>query len=209
VYSAQLKAGVHSLLRALLLLLACGASACSSGSYLGERGRDFAECFTLTASIGPEVSVDAKLTELAHLAIGGGGHFEAGLLQGRIGSAPVVTMGLPFVPFIEDGVLYGRYLFVETGGAWDVDGVQDECYLVHFLPVGATHPTRPWLDRFDLEIGATVLIGARVGFRPGQFLDFIAGCIGFDLAHDDREAVDAESLADETAQEGTTGSTQK
>jgi len=172
--------------RWLILIAAFSAlPSCAAGTYLGDRGRDFADIFTLTGSIGPEISADAKLTEAAHLAVGIGGHLEAGLIKGEWGSAPVITLGLPFAPFMEDGVLHGRYVFTETGGAWDDLDVQDECYIIHFLDVGATNPHRAWVDRFDLELGVTIGIGARVGFSPGQLVDFLGGCFGWDPAQDD------------------------
>ena len=41
---------------------------------------------------------------------------------------------------------------------------------------------------FDLEVGAFALIlGARVGFSPGEFVDFLLGWFGVDIAGDDRE----------------------
>jgi hypothetical protein len=184
--------GISSRLLVLLAVLGVLPS-CAAGTYLGDRGRDFADIFTLTGSVGLEVSADAKLTEAAHLAVGIGGHLEAGVIKGEWGSAPVITMGLPFAPFIEDGVLHGRYVFTETGGAWDDLEVQDECYIIHFLDVGATNPQRAWVDRFDLEVGFTIGIGARVGFSPGQFVDFLGGCFGWDPAEDDPQR---EPLAD-------------
>ena len=42
------------------------------------------------------------------------------------------------------------------------------------------------LHAFDIEVGATVLIiGARAGFSPGEFLDFLLGWFGVDIAGDD------------------------
>lgn len=143
----------------------------------------------MTASIGPEISADAKLTEAAHLAVGIGGHLEGGMIKGDWGSATVATLGLPFAPFMEDGVLHGRYAFTEVNGDWDKSHIEDECYIIHFLDVGATNPQRAWVDRFDLELGVTIGIGARIGFSPGQFVDFLGGCFGWDPAEDDPQQV--------------------
>lgn len=182
--------------RHLFLLLLLGAlPSCAAGTYLGDRGRDFADIFTLTASIGPEISADAKLTEAAHLAVGIGGHLEGGMIKGDWGSATVATLGLPFAPFMEDGVLHGRYAFTEVNEDWDKSDIEDECYIIHFLDVGATNPQRAWVDRFDLELGVTIGIGARVGFSPGQFVDFLGGCFGWDPAEDDpRVALPADTI---------------
>ena len=47
---------------------------------------------------------------------------------------------------------------------------------------------RRWarVHAFDLEVSATVLlIGARAGFSPGEFVDFFLGWFGVDIAGDD------------------------
>jgi len=160
-------------------------SSCSAPGYLGDRTRDLADVFVLTVSAGPEVSVDVQATDAVHLAVGGGAHGEAGLIGRHVGTAGVMTLGLPAAPFLEDGILYGRYVFSETGGAWELSDVQDECYIIHAL---GTEPTNPKTDAWhalDLEVGATVLVGARVGLRPGELVDFLAGLFGFDPIGDD------------------------
>lgn len=174
-----------SLSRSLLLLLAMSVCSCSSGSYLPDRGRDFLDCFTMTLSAGPEISADVQATDLLHLSVGGGVHGEAGMIGRRFGSAGVMTLGLPVAPFMEDGVLHGRFLFSDAQGGWREQDVQDECYLIHLGGWAPTNPQSSWVHGFDLEIGAHVLVGARLGLSPGQMVDFLAGVIGFDPAGDD------------------------
>lgn len=171
----------HLLLFATALLL----GACASDGYLAKRGRDLADGFVLTVSAGAELSADAQVTDLIHVAVGGGVHGEAGLIGRHLGTAGVMTLGLPVAPFLEDGVLYGRFLFTETGGAWTADDVEDECYLIHALHAAPTHPEHDWWHAFDIEVGATVLVGARIGVRPGELVDFVAGIFGFDPIGDD------------------------
>lgn len=43
------------------------------------------------------------------------------------------------------------------------------------------------LHDFDLEVGAGLAIGLSLGFSLGEFLDFLLGCVGIDLADDDSE----------------------
>jgi hypothetical protein len=102
------------------------------------------------------------------------------------GSAVIASLGLPFVPFMESGILHGRYFFTE--GSWDSDLIQDECYLIHCLDYGHTNPTTDLWHAFDLEVSATVLVGARIGFSPGEFVDFLAGLVGLDPIGDDRSS---------------------
>ena len=46
------------------------------------------------------------------------------------------------------------------------------------------------VDAFDIEVGATLGLSARVGFSLGQFLDFVTGWFGLDLAKDDTSGLD-------------------
>jgi hypothetical protein len=46
---------------------------------------------------------------------------------------------------------------------------------------------RPIIDAFDIEVGASLGLSARVGFSPGQFLDFLLGWFGPDIGDDDTE----------------------
>ncbi|MGB0952818.1 MAG: hypothetical protein ACPG31_06315 [Planctomycetota bacterium] len=167
------------------LLLAGSMASCASGPYFEDRAKDLADCFTLRLSAGPELSADLKLADAVHLAVGGGVHGEIGLDGRRVGSAGVMTLGLPVAPFLEDGVLYGRYLFTETSGTWNRESVEDECYLIHAWNHPPTHPDHTWVRAWDVEVGATLLIGARAGIRFGEVADFFAGIFGFDPAADD------------------------
>ncbi len=101
----------------------------------------------------------------------------------------MVSLGLPVAPFLESGILYGRYAFTEVDGEWRLRDAQDECFLVHALGFGHTSPdTDPW-HAFDLEIAAMAGVGVRAGFRPGEFVDFLAGIFGADPIGDDRPSV--------------------
>jgi hypothetical protein len=54
----------------------------------------------------------------------------------------------------------------------------------------AVEKKRKLVDAFDIEVGATLLLSARVGFSPGQFVDFITGWFGLDIAGDDTSGKD-------------------
>ncbi len=153
--------------------------------YLSQRARDAADCLTLTLSAGPELSADFKATEALHLMVGGGFHAEAGVIKGDLGTGTAMSIGLPLSPFLDGGVMYRRLGMFFITDAWTVNHLTDECYGIHALGLPPTSPDRPLIDRFDLEFGAVVLLGARVGFSPGQFLDFVLGLLGVDLAGDD------------------------
>ena len=172
--------------RSYLVLVAFGLfTSCQGTGYLANRTNDFADSFTVVGTAGAELSAGFHATDLAHVSVGGGMHVESGLIGRKLGTASVITLGLPFVPFVESGILHGRYVFTETGGEWVADDVNDECYLIHVIEAGHTNPAvDPW-RAFDLEVSATALVGGRIGFSPGEFVDFLAGIVGFDPRGDD------------------------
>lgn len=177
------------------LALALTSASCQGTGYFADRANDFADSFTLVGTAGPEISAGFHATDLAHVSVGGGFHGEAGLIGRKLGVASVATYGLPFVPFLEDGILHGRYVFTEVGGGWEAEDVEDECYLIHAIEAGPTNPdVDPW-RAFDLEVSATVLVGARIGFSPGEFVDFLAGLVGLDPRGDDSKTIGAVAAA--------------
>jgi hypothetical protein len=44
---------------------------------------------------------------------------------------------------------------------------------------------RDWLHDFDFEAGGMALLGITIGFSLGEFLDFLLGWFGLDIADDD------------------------
>ena len=79
----------------------------------------------------------------------------------------------------------------ETGSVYQGEKLDGQLVASRWLPLpwGAPEDV-PVLFRFrtatDLQLGATlVLVGARVGFNPLEFLDFLLGFGGFDIAGDD------------------------
>ncbi len=170
---------------AALLALVLVTSGCATGTYLRDRGLDLLDPLRFSLSAGPELSIDVQATDLLHVMVGGGQHVEAGMHGRRFGAGSFLHLGLPVVPFLEGGVLYGRSLFTETRGAWRAEDVADECYLVHSFGFAPTNPDPSWIHALDVEVGFTVLVGARAGFSVGELLDFLLGLVTIDIADDD------------------------
>lgn len=167
----------------LVTLCALALSSCSDG--WSDRGRDAMDVVTFCLGAGPELSCEVRLTDAVHVGFGGGIHAETGMLGRHVGHASIMTLGFPFGFMAKESVFFGRYVHGETGGAWGVSAIQDECYVIHALPLGSTQPQHAWVDSFNLEVAATALIGVRLGISLGQGIDFLGGCFGWDPAGDD------------------------
>lgn len=179
---------------AAALLLAAGCIPFSSGKgYLGERLRDLADPFVIDAAGGAGLSVQARLSCL-HSGLGYGQMYHLGILEnpGRhatIGLRPEasgdailyqVERTLPGTPnaITEDPVRL----------AWLDHEPQEShrCWLLHAPFAPGPEPRGRWLDLLDVRAGANVLfLGGRIGFRPGEALDFLAGWLLIDLSGDD------------------------
>ncbi|MFP4055377.1 MAG: hypothetical protein ACLF0G_00735 [Candidatus Brocadiia bacterium] len=101
-------------------------------------------------------------------------------------------------------------LFLLAGDYSTMESGEDEQALASFLGVNLGPLGSPWpwsegaarwrekalgcaepVHAFDLEVGGSALASLRVGFSPGQLLDFLAGWTTLDIAGDDRPAPDA------------------
>jgi hypothetical protein len=72
-------------------------------------------------------------------------------------------------------------------------GIEDRRYTL-FIHSGAENERV--LDALDVELGASALFGGiEVAVRPGEFLDFLLGWFGLDLAGDDGVAETAKPIA--------------
>ena len=77
----------------------------------------------------------------------------------------------------------------ETGSEYRGERLDGELVAGRWLPLPGPDGTPP-LFRFrtatDLQLGATLLlVGGRVGFNPLEFVDFVLGFVGLDIAGDD------------------------
>lgn len=159
-----------------LLLLVSG---CTSWS---ERGADFADCWKLEA----------------HLTMGGA--------WAQVGPIAQDGLGIPEGPFIGATLVGWRYgyqlprqeghssfptqVYGLIGHASSLTGAPGDptshgCFVLlpPLLSVEGVHAYV--LHDFDLELGAGLILGVTFGFSLGEFLDFLLGWFGIDLAGDD------------------------
>lgn len=147
--------------------------------YLGQRGNDFADCWRAEYSMGgPSVWVHAG--PLLHTGLGKvdvpSGH-ELAFCAG-VG----FRYNLPGAGFWDDC----PETFCILHDTEPRDGEKHRCFAIlpGLLYRGA--PDRSPLHLWDVDVGATAfLVGCVIGFSPGEFLDFLLGWFGIDIAGDD------------------------
>jgi hypothetical protein len=162
------------------LLLALGAGGCQ---YAEERGRDFLDMFRLEGHLGPGLQADIKATELLHFGFGSSQGARTGFNYGALETDRVLEHHLPasIVTSITHPDQQALHLI-----SWGLEAPQHRCYVM--LP-GVLNNNTMQVDAlhfFDIELGLYAIFpGARIGFSPGEFLDFFLGLWTFDLAGDD------------------------
>ena len=81
--------------------------------------------------------------------------------------------------------------------------VQPPANLAIFMPtyfLETYKPSERGLRVADIGVGVAAIVGARVGFSPGELLDFTLGIVGVDIGNDDRFPIsefDSSSYIDE------------
>ena len=194
----------------LAVLFAGLATGCQTtvGNYLANRGRDLGECFLLQTGLGFGIGADLKVGGLVHAGVLGGTFFPGasfGWVYGDIRPRPYEIhdqegdIGFPIAlvdGFLHQGGPGTHFCYGLLPGLLSWTGPPPP-----YPDLESTIPPGPWLwseeadrreDRwarvhaFDIEISAYALIvGARVGFSPGEFVDFFLGWFGADIAGDD------------------------
>ena len=166
-----------SLRRVIVLLVALASTGCS---YASNRANDFADMFRLEVQGGYGLSVDVVAGEFAHVGVGSGHQWSAGLTYGRFGTRETVTHHLP-VSYIATLVTSEHEFLHREGVGEHEDGGVHRCYLVFPGELNPGTIEKPLVHYLDVEIGVMAgFIGIRVGFSIGEFVDFILGLFKFD-----------------------------
>jgi len=180
--------------KALTLVLACAAA--TSCSYVKNRGNDLLDVFWLDVDVGALASAQVRCTDFLATGAGVGVQWLPlfnlhGRYYGRLerGTGGIGVMG-PFNIYSRKGEMVPC-----------MDGSPDYSIRIQPPPMNfwffyPTEPqgrsrgpmydvrTRGW-NVADCAVGATAIVGLRVGFSPGHFVDFVCGLAGFDPAADD------------------------
>ncbi len=178
----------------VLILLSISSTSCS---YLSKRASDFGDMWRFnleTGGLGLEASV--KVGELADIGIGQKGVHRYGttyLIEQE--SRDWAEIHLPLSLFLgltdEPFALNYVYQLGETRSdfVWwweDPQSVQERSWVLLPSLTENGSRNRTILHWFDLEVSAFVLVfGLDLGFSLGEFVDFLLGWFGVDIAKDD------------------------
>jgi hypothetical protein len=194
----------------ILTVIACTGCATPFGNYMKNRGNDLLDPFKIRAGIGLGLHADVEATELLHAGIGGSGIPIGAGMNGRymhIGEQLELNCNLPVTLFIKKEAdmigtdPYNPWCFTHYHIECDWRGKNEVTYCcLSPLLYGVDKygnaaldytkqkddikkPVYRWLDA---EAGATLgFINGRIGFSPGELLDFVLGIFTIDIAKDD------------------------
>lgn len=190
------------MLRALcLVLFVVGPVLPLTGcSWLDHRARDAADVFLIAPEWGL-YGVKAQVGPWGQPGVIGGlrgpygspGGF--GLLGPHLGRYEVgETMIYPFFGFVQSrrGASDHRHKDFHVKGLWWIPILEPQtdpaAIFGGFEDAGDRRRLAPRYTQIEIVAGA--FVGLRLGFNPGELVDFIAGLFGFDLYGDDDAKVD-------------------
>ena len=184
---------------------------------------DLRDSGRLGLGVGPGLSVDAKLGDLTHPALGLFGasamwgwesrEIEGFWYEGKVSDpfaiywywrtdqpprCALISSGwrgtwesLGFLDALDDlAEPVDRIGLPETDTLHEGEILRGHLYVSRWLPFpgceDAVTPLFTFRTATDLQVGAQLLlVDARVGFNPLEFVDFLLGFVGIDLAGDD------------------------
>lgn len=150
---------------------------CSGCTYMGNRGRDFAQIFDLaleTKHVGVGVQVGPLRTGLSMGKGKGYGLRDGSFTPYEFQKADLLITGVDAYWRPHRGWRHAAYAWcVPTGRVRDIT-------------IG------PWQKHTSLEVSVAAYYGIRAGVNLGEAADFLTGLFTFDLCGDDRPAPEAE-----------------
>ena len=205
-----------------LFLIVALTTGCQTtvGNYFGNRGRDLGECFRVQTGLGLGLGAGVLAGGLVNTGLcigqtsgetGMGWVYGEGYAFGRGASNGSAGNETEFYYILYHSFSKGESSFRRKG----LDSRFHECYLP--LPGLFTRIGDKWIwanegprirrariHAFDFEASVYAgIVYAKAGFSPGEFVDFLLGWFGVDIAGDDRtlgpeekigEGVDEEQL---------------
>lgn len=183
---------------AVLMLVAALATGCAStGGYLANRGRDFADIFTLGVELGG-LNASAQVGPIA-TGLGFAKGKGWGLVQGNLGpyefeEMNFVVVGSKLVALNPEADYAGYMIGYEWVRTLVLLPTTIVVSMISGDSDGETLDTKPfrvghggWRPCFQIEADVNVLGGLRAGINLAEGLDFILGWTTLDIFNDDVE----------------------
>ena len=181
----------------LLLLSSCIVlSGCATGSHLTDRGRDLADIMTVTmgkgfgagARVGPLHL--GLLGSIDHIGLRGGAFRTKWSQESDFGWAGILD---PLIAFPGgDGLFTGGEWFrapfdgskiaEQRGKLYEVDGIAPFLMVPECESSSDSNPAY-YYTQLEASLGLGLTI--RLGFNPGELVDFLFGWFGVDIYSDD------------------------
>lgn len=156
----------------------------ASCAYLHDRGRDACDIVTV-AGEAPAFNASVQVGK-GVLGMGLAGGKGYGLRSGAMGCYETGEGNF---------ILVGFKVLVPNKADLDRDKGYD--YQYHWFPwsrsedkFGGTFDEGRWFNAWQIEAAVGVGVGARVGFNPAEFMDFIMGWTTLDICSDDIRTMD-------------------
>ncbi|MCU0723676.1 MAG: hypothetical protein MUC63_08685 [Planctomycetes bacterium] len=109
--------------------------------------------------------------------------------------------GILLAPFLSEAAVFRR---PEAKSIHKKEGAGFLSILIVCVPFEGDPQETRWTDLFWVSASARCFVGATAGFNPAEFVDFLLGWFGVDIAgDDDREskAADGDGASEEKAEE--------
>jgi hypothetical protein len=186
-----------------ILAAALGASLCGCGSpaarYLARRSADLADCVEATAGVGAPAYARVRATDFAVVACGFAiadrygwrGRHSGGLAWpgSKLPDELDTELGLPLAWTYEvcTGTAVEEGRRIERPRACRIENTYGPCFTTRrrFLWGRGLSPRTRLAERLGIGAVATLGVSVRVGFQPVEVVDFLAGCLGWDMLQDD------------------------
>ena len=174
---------------AVLLFVVCLTGCASTGGYFLDRGRDVADIFTATAGVGLGARARTGPIHAGLIYNIGDTGLRAGSLissSGRCNPVEAELIGYCY-EMLSPQCMIGE----ENNPRCNSKGYAAESTVVPFVttdfsPYG-NQPCFPHPYWTQIEIQAALGLSLRLGFNPGELLDFILGWTTMDIYNDDLE----------------------
>ena len=169
---------------AVFLSLAAFTTGCAT-PYMVDRGRDAADIFTATVGYGGGAKVRVGPIQTGIFANLEGYGLRGGYFGDQFGGDDISEYTIDYDFFIQSKESYGPRKFLSRG-----KGINSSGYFIITIP----HDL-PW-DHFannkapyytQIEVAVGIHGTLRLGFNPGELLDFILGWITIDIYNDDTD----------------------